>query len=104
MKTFLLTRTFCPRTFTHAIHARYWRIFYPRYFMRAIIINPHTLNISQNTPVVPPLTRWDHDYNLLYCLSLHSDLVLLDLDFPGRGSCAGTTPMIWSLNLRNIPP
>ena len=104
MKTFSLTRTLYPRTFMRAIHACYRRIFYPRDFMRAIGINTLTLNFSQNTPVVPPLTRWDHAYNLLYCLSLHYELVLLTLAFPETGSCAGSTTMVWSLNLRNIAP
>ena len=70
--------------------------------MHAIVIDTRALNFSQRTPVVPPLTRWDHDYNLLHCLSLHSELVLLTLAFPVLGSCADTTPMIWYLNLRNI--
>ena len=87
-----------------AIHARYWRIFYPCEFMRAIKIDPRALNLSQHTPVVPPLTRWNHAYNLLHCLGIHYDLVLLTLALSGPGSCAGTNPMIFYLNLRNIAP
>ena len=87
-----------------AIHARYRRIFYPGAFMCAIVIDTRALNLYQHIPVAPPLTRWYHAYNLFYCLSLHSELVLLTFAFPGPGSSDGTNPMVWSLNLRNIAP
>ena len=46
-KVFSLTRTFYPRIYLRAIHARYWRILYSRAFMCAIGIDQRALYFSQ---------------------------------------------------------
>jgi hypothetical protein len=90
-------------------------MFLVRVILRASIL--HLCHFSKHTAVVPSFfLRWDQ---IIYCtysstrfeffafrriVCMSMQLIDLRYGFPGPGSCAGTTPMIWSLNLRNKAP